>query len=312
MLSNFRLTKEIMDFNQVRYFLALADTLNFTRAAERCYVSQSALTQAIKRLEAELGGELINRDGRYTELTDLGKSLRGYFEQIDRTRHLVRTTAKAVTSGEIAELNIGLMCTIGPRVLAGMLDAFQMRYPMVSIALHDVAPVSIPNLLLSGALDGVFCARHGPAHPQLRYVGLFEEAMVIAFPSGHAFAEMDAVPLREIAKQRYVERLHCEFRKEVLELFKEEDLQIEVVFRSQREDWIQSLVRDGMGICCIPRYSLLRPEIDHRPIIDPVLSRTVELAVVDQAESTPALNMLIEQASNHDWPTYERTVTPAG
>ena len=301
-----------MDFNQVRYFLALADTLNFTRAAEQCYVSQPALTQAIKRLEAELGGELIRRDGRYTELTDLGKSLRGHFEQIDRTRHLVRLTAKAVTSGEIAELNIGVMCTIGPRVLAGMLDAFQKRHPMVSIVLHDVTPKSIPDLLISGALDGVFCGRHGPPHPQLRYVELFEEAMVIAFPAGHEFAKMDTVPLRAIAGQRYVERLHCEFRQEVLELYKEEDLELEVVFRSQREDWIQSLVRDGMGVCCIPQYSLLRPELDHRPIVDPVLSRKVEFAVVDQAQIATALDMLIEQASNHDWPVSEHTVNAAG
>ncbi len=291
-----------MDFNQVRYFLALANTLNFTRAAEQCYVSQPALTQAIRRLEGELGGELIHRDGKYTELTELGKSLRGYFEQIDRTRHLVRSTAKAVTSGEIAELNIGVMCTIGPRVLVGMLDAFQMQHPMVSIVLHDVTPGSIPDLLLSGALDGVFCARHRSPHSQLHCVELFEEAMVVAFPAGHEFAKMEAVPLREIAKQRYVDRLHCEFRNEFLEFYKEQDIQLDITFRSQREDWIQSLVREGMGVSMMPRYSLLRPELDHRPIIEPLLSRTVEFAIVDQTKTTPALNMLMEQVKNHDWP----------
>ncbi len=291
-----------MDFNQIRYFLALADTLNFTRAAERCYVSQPSLTQAIKRLENELGGELIRRDGRYTELTELGKSLREHFEQINRTRHMVRTTAKAVTSGGIAELNIGLMCTIGPRLLTGMLDEFQMKHPLVSMVLHDIVPSSIPDLLRSGALDGVFCARHGPPHSQLRYVGLFEEAMVIAFPTNHVFEQMDAIPLREITKHRYVERLHCEFGEEIRELFRNENFNLEVAFRSQREDWIQSLVRDGMGICCIPRYSLLRPELDHRPIIDPVLSRKVELAVVDQASTPRALDFLIEHVRNYNWP----------
>jgi len=290
-----------MDFNQVRYFLALANTLNFTRAAEQCYVSQPALTQAIKRLETELGGELIHRDGRYTELTELGKSLRGHFEQIDRTRHLVRTTAKAVTTGEVAELNIGLMCTIGPRLLAGMLDAFQMQHPMVSLVLHDVTPASIPDLLLSGALDGTFCARRGPPHPQLRYVDLFEEAMVVAFPSGHAFAEMDAVPLQAVAEQHYVDRLHCEFRHEFLEFCEDENLELDVVFRSQREDWIQSLIRDGAGVSVIPQYSLLRPELDYRPITDPTLSRSVEFAVVDQPEVTAVLDMLIEWVRIHDW-----------
>ena len=290
-----------MDFNQVRYFLALANTLNFTRAAEQCYVSQPALTQAIKRLEVELGGELIHRDGRYTELTVLGKSLREHFEQIDRTRHLVRTTAKAVTSGEVAELNIGLMCTIGPRALAGLLDAFQMQHPMVSLVLHDVTPGSISDLLLSGALDGAFCARHGPPHDQLRYVELFEETMVVAFPPDHAFAELDVVPLRAVATQRYVDRLHCEFRQEFLEFCEEEDFELDVVFRSQREDWIQSLIRDGVGVSVIPQYSLLRPELDFRPIADPMLSRRVEFAVVDQPEVTEALAMLMEQLENHDW-----------
>ena len=156
-----------MDFNQVRYFLALAETLNFTRAAEQCYVTQPALTQGIKRLENELGGELLHRDGRYTELTDLGRALRSHFEQINRTRHLVRTTAKAVISGDIAELNIGVMCTIGPRVLAVMLNSFQMSHPMISIVLHDVTPTPIENLLLTGGLDAIFCARHGSAHSQL-------------------------------------------------------------------------------------------------------------------------------------------------
>lgn len=300
-----------MDFNQIRYFLALADTLNFTRAAEQCFVSQPALTQAIRRLEDELGGELIRRDGRDTQLTELGKSLRGHFEKIDRTRHMVRTTAKAVRAGEIAELNIGLMCTIGPGVLAGMLDEFRLAHPLVSIVLHDVAPAAIPEMLLSGALDGAFCARHGPPHKQLSYIELFEEPLVVAFPSGHAFAELEAVQLREIANQQYVERLHCEFREEVLDYYREKDLELDVAIRSQREDWIQGLVRDGVGVCCIPRYSLLRPELDHRPIIEPALSRKVAFATADNAERSPVLSMLTEKARSYNWPAYEPATGPA-
>jgi DNA-binding transcriptional LysR family regulator len=292
-----------MDFNQVRYFLALADTLNFTRAAERCYVTQPALTQGIKRLENELGGELIRRDGRYTELTDLGRALRSHFEQINRTRHLVRMTAKAVISGDIAELNIGVMCTIGPRVLAGMLDAFQMNHPMTSIVLHDVAPPAIENLLLTGGLDAVFCARHGSAHSRLRYIELFEESMVVAFPAGHEFSNYDSVTLMDIVKQRYVERLHCEFREETHEFSREHELDLDVAFKSEREDWIQSLIRDGVGVSMIPKYSLLQPELDHRPIVDPPLTRRVELAIVDDADASPALNRLIEEATVYDWPS---------
>ncbi len=291
-----------MDFNQVRYFLALAETLNFTRAAERCFVTQPALTQGIKRLEDELGGELIKRDGRYTELTELGLSLRSHFEQINRTRNLVKMTARSVVSGDVAELNIGIMCTIGPRVLTGMLNAFQMNNPMISIVLHDVTPNSIPDLLLTSGLDAVFCARHGPAHLRLRYLNLFEEPMVVAFPKSHEFSDYETVMLMDVVKQRYVERLHCEFRQDTHNFSRQQELELNVVFRCEREDWIQSLVRDGIGVSIIPRYSLLQPELDHRPIVDPEMTRMVELAIVNDAELPSALERLIDAAVAYEWP----------
>ncbi len=292
-----------MDFNQVRYFLALADTLNFTRAAERCFVSQPALTQSIKRLEDELGGELVCRDGRYTELTELGRSMRSHFEQINRTRLLVKKTAKSIVSDDIAELNVGLMCTIGPRLLAGMLNDLQMNHPMISIILHDVTPTAFPDLLLTGSLDAVFCARHGPEHARLRHIHLFNEPMVAAFPKNHALAAFDEVPLDEVLKHPYIERLHCEFRQETYEFSKERDLEMNIIFSSEREDWIQSLIHDGAGVSVIPRYSLLQPELNYRPIVNPVPTRSVELAIVDSKEVSPALDRLITESVAYMWPT---------
>ena len=299
-----------MDFNQIRYFLALADTLNFTRAAERCFVSQPALTQGIKRLEDELGGELVHRDGRYTELTELGRGLRTHFEQINRTRHLVRSTAEAIVSGEVAELNVGLMCTIGPRLLAGMLNDFQMNHPMVSIVLHDVTPAAFPDLLLTGSLDAVFSARHGPTTSRLRHVHLFDEPMVAVFPSHHPLAVFEEVPLVEVLKHPYIERLHCEFRQETYEFSKQHEQEMNIVFRSEREDWIQSLIHDGAGVSVIPRYSLLQPELNYRPIIDPVPTRSVELVVVEEEEASPALERLISESTAYTWPLSDNCPPP--
>lgn len=291
-----------MDFNQVRYFLALADTLNFTRAAERSYVSQPALTQSIKRLEDELGGELVHRDGRFTELTELGRNMRAHFEQINRTRLLVKKTAKSVVSGEVAELNVGLMCTIGPRLLAGMLSDLQLNHPMLSIILHDVTPTAYPDLLLTGSLDAVFCARHGPEHARLRHTHLFNEPMVAVFPKNHMLSAFDEVPLEEVLKHPYIERLHCEFRQEAYEFSKARNLEMNIVFSSEREDWIQSLIHDGAGVSVIPRYSLLQPELNYRPIVNPVPTRSVEIAVVDGQDVSPALDRLITESVGYAWP----------
>ncbi len=290
-----------MDFNQVRYFLALADSLNFTRAAERCSVSQPALTQAIRRLEEELGGALIVRSGQDSRLTPLGGALRGHFEEIDRTRSLVQSTADALLQGEVAELNVGVMCTIGPRLLGRMLDSFQMAHPSVSFVLHDVTPNVIEELLLSGALDGVFCSRRGAPHPLVEYTVLFDEALVVAFAAGHAFEEREAVPLCELANERYLDRLHCEFRKRVLEIYQQQGLNLNVAVRSQREDWIQSLIRNNNGVTALPRYSLLEPELLSRPICDPEMSRTVELAI-RKSDNNAALLALQAHAAVFAWP----------
>ncbi|OED39873.1 hypothetical protein AB833_13390 [Chromatiales bacterium (ex Bugula neritina AB1)] len=293
-----------MDFNQVRYFLAVSETLNFTRAAEQCHVTQPALTQAIKRLESELGGELLHRDGRYSELTVLGKSLRNHFQQIDRTRQLVRATARAVTSGEVAELNIGLMCTIGPVALGSLINRFQMEHPMVSLVLHDVTPDSIVDLLLSGAIQGAFCSKQGTPNQNLNYLPLFQETICVVFPQDHPFTQLDAVPLQSIAEYPYIDRLHCEFRSDYLRLCADCELDLNVAFRSQREDWIQCLIGDGLGVSVIPRYSLCHPALNHRPIADPPLSRQIAFATVNQPDSAPALDLLMQLIQSHDWSPY--------
>lgn len=290
-----------MDFNQVRFFLAVSDTLNFTRAAELCNVTQPALTQSIKRLESELGSGLIHRNGRDTELTALGKSLRSHFQQIDRTKKLISSTAKAANSGEQSELNIGVMCTIGPMALSEPLKQFQAKYPKITLVLHDVTPSSITDLLLSGAIDSAFCAQQGAQHPRLKYIDLFVEPMVVAFAKNHPFTGMDEVSLKAIGDERYVDRLHCEFREDFMSYCAETYLELEVVFRSQREDWIQNLIREGLGVGVIPQYSLLHPTLDFRPISDSRMRRNIYFSYLDDPESTPGLNLLVDQIESFDW-----------
>ena len=292
-----------MDFNQIRYFLALAKTLNFTRAAEQCNVSQPALTQSIKRMEQELGGELISRDGRYTELTELGKSLLFYFEQIDKTRDLVRSTANAITAGESTELNIGIMCTLGPQVLGEMLEKFQMQNPNISVVLHDVILSRIPELLLSGAINCAFCSGHNVRNDVLCYEHLFQEPMVAAFVCGHPLSKLEEVPMMELSKYPYLDRLLCEFRLEFIKHCKEKNCDLNIVFSSQREDWIQSLLINGVGISAVPKYSILCSELEYRKIVEPPIFRQVEFAYLNQTNLSPTLSVLADYVKHYNWPT---------
>src|SRR5439155_3241321 len=103
-----------MEMHQVRYFLALGELLNFTRAAERCHVSQPALTRAIQTLEDELGGPLLHRERHNTHLTELGRMMRPYLQDVLEQSRKAKERARAFASLGAAPLALGVMCTIGP------------------------------------------------------------------------------------------------------------------------------------------------------------------------------------------------------
>src|SRR4029453_10951985 len=103
-----------MEMHQIRYFLAVCNTLNSTRAAEQCHVTQPALTRAIQKLEEELGGLLFRRERHLTHLTDLGLLMKPHFGQVLSETDAARSTASSFLKLERATLKLGVMCTIGP------------------------------------------------------------------------------------------------------------------------------------------------------------------------------------------------------
>ncbi|TDF34765.1 LysR family transcriptional regulator [Alteromonadaceae bacterium M269] len=294
-----------MDINQIRYFLALSRTLSFTKAAEISYVSQPALTQSIKRLEEELGGALIHRDGRNTRLTELGRLLKEHFEKIENIRGVVKKTARNYLDGKYQELHIGLMCTIGPGIISHFLHDFRRLNPGVLLFLHDVTYDEIPKLLRTGAMDGVIYASHDDfVKKNESTFFLYEESMVVAFHDKHAFSEFKEIQMSQIASERYVDRLHCEFRDAFLDYCRENAIEPKVIFRSQREDWILNFVSEGSGVCVIPQFSLLQQSVKFRPIANPYLSREVNLMVMESENNSKGLGSLIELASDYPWKKY--------
>src|SRR6202012_3826302 len=110
-----------MKLHQVRYFVAVSRLLNFTRAAEQCNVTQSALTKAIQKLEQELGGELIHRERLLTQLTDLGKLVLPAFERLVAAADSARAVAREYQRKDNAPLKIGLTPCVSPNLLVAPL-----------------------------------------------------------------------------------------------------------------------------------------------------------------------------------------------
>src|SRR5215475_5618066 len=127
-----------MEFNQIRYFLNLAETLNFTEAARRSGVSQPSLTRAIQRLEEELGSQLIYRDGKDSRLTVLGRDVQAEFMRIELALRNVREHSESIVLGRRRILDIAVATTIGPAPFTAFFDDALCQLPSVAINMHPL------------------------------------------------------------------------------------------------------------------------------------------------------------------------------
>src|SRR4051812_36025893 len=241
-----------MEMHQVRYFLAVADTLNFTRAAEQCHVSQPALTRAIQQLEEELGGLLLRRERKLTHLTDFGRLIEPHLRQLSADAEAAKSTAKRFLNLEEAQIRLGVMCTIGPARFMGFLAAFRTANPGCELTLVEGVPGGLAQMLLAGDLDLAVMAQPEAFNERLDVLPLYRERFGIAFPTGHRLETQNRIRITDVAGETYLRRINCEYRDYLAERLRECGVAVRVGFQSEREDWIQMMVAAGFGVCFRP------------------------------------------------------------
>ena len=291
-----------METHQIRYFLAVCDTLNFTRAAERCNVTQPALTRAVQKLEEELGGLLFRRERHLTHLTDLGRLVRPQLAQIWDQAETAKTTAQSFLKLEDAALNVGLMCTIGPLRGIGFLNTFRNDHPGIDITLLEGVPSKLAELLTDGSLDVAVMAQPAAFDERCDVYPLYREHFVLAFPPGHRFESHNAIRFKDIAGESYLRRINCEYRDHLGMIGRELGVDLRIAYRSEREDWIQTMVMAGMGICFMPEYSVIVPGLQTRRVIDPDVVREVSLVTVAGRRFSPAVATFVRAIKAYQWP----------
>jgi LysR family hydrogen peroxide-inducible transcriptional activator len=291
-----------MEMHQIRYFLAVCETLNFTRAAEQCHVTQPALTRAIQKLEEEFGGLLFRRERSLTHLTDLGRLVRPQLEQIWKQSEAAKTTAKSFLKLESAPLNLGVMCTIGPMRGIGFVTDFWRTNQGIEITLREGVPEKLSQLLREGDIDLAVMAQSEPFEERFVARPLYRERFLVAFPSGHRFAGQNGVRMQDVDGESYLLRINCEFKDHLRSLREAEGVELHHVYRSEREDWIQTMVMAGIGIAFLPEYSVLLPGLQTRPLVDPEVSREVSLVTVAGRRFSPAVAAFVRAITAYPWP----------
>jgi DNA-binding transcriptional LysR family regulator len=299
-----------MEMQQIRYFLAVAETLNFTRAAEKCNISQPALTRAIKALEDELGAPLINREQRNTHLSELGRMMTPYFQTIHEQSASARTAANEFRRLGKATLKIGAMCTIGPSIVAEFLARYSHTYGNVEIEVAALGLGALKNKLAAGELEVALLASPDPLSDEFHALPLFDENFVLAISTAHRLANSDAVPCRELDGERYINRANCEYYDHVHEIFIRSGVRTRRVFSSECDEWVIGMIKAGLGFGYFPEFAVSDPGIILKPLIEPSFSRTVSLVSVRGRPHSPAVGAFVKQARLEKWPAAKSAKHP--
>ena len=165
------------------------------------------------------------------------------------------------------------MCTIGPLRGIGFLNDFQHAHPGIDVTLLEGVPGKLGELLHEGSLDVAVMAQPGPFDERFDVHKLYREHFVIAFPPGHRFEAQNAIRFKDVQDETYLRRINCEYRDHLGAISAAvSGSACKIAYRSEREDWIQTMVMAGMGICFMPEYSTVVPGLQTRRVVDPEVS----------------------------------------
>jgi DNA-binding transcriptional LysR family regulator len=286
-----------MEMHQVRYFLAVAEALNFTRAAEACNVTQPTMTRAIKLLEQEFGGALFHRDRSQTELTELGRMMLPHMQQIWQKTADAKRVAASYGKAERTVLRLGMMCTIAPSALLMLMRAMRQKHPAIELIVTDAAGALLEEQLLAGEIDVAIYAKSDTFGDRLYHVALYREPFVIAVAPDSTLADAATIRVADLDGLDYIDRINCEFGEYALRIFEQQRIKDRTVYRSDRDDWVLAMVAAGFGYAFIPEQCASHPGVVARRLIEPEIWREVCLITVRGRPHAPPVGALVREAA---------------
>ena len=268
-----------MELHQLRYFVAVAETGSFTRAAEREGVTQPTLSEQVIRLESQdkgIGKRLFDRLGRKVVLTDAGQLLLAHAQSILAA---VGEAERAVRdSGEGGRLRIGAIPTVAPFLLPPTVIRFRKDHPGVQILLKEDLTERLLADLLAGELDAGLMAL--PIRDDRLHVEkLFSEPLVMALPPKHQLAARTEIKLADVMDEPFIllDDVHC-FGDQVLSFCHRGGLEPQVVCRGEQIVTLLAMVAAGQGVSVVPEMAALADKAKscvYRPLGKPAPTRTL-------------------------------------
>ena len=242
-----------MEIHQLRYFVAVADEGNFSRAAAKVRVAQPSLSQQIRKLEAEIGQPLFDRLPRSVVLTEAGRCLLEYARQILASIGDARRCVDELKGKVAGDVAVGAIPTIAPYVLPKLVVTFQNHYPDVTLHVVEDVTAVITRRVETGELD-VAVASTCQRSPTLRIQRLGSEPLLALVPEGHALAKQTMITLDDLKSQRFLllHEMHC-LSQQVHHLLESRRFRPEVALAGSQLSTIANMVAAEIGVSIVPR-----------------------------------------------------------
>jgi LysR family transcriptional regulator, hydrogen peroxide-inducible genes activator len=290
-----------VEMHQIRYFLAVAAELNFTRASERCNVAQPSLTRAIRLLEEELGGQLFHRERANTHLSELGRIVMPHLQGVYDQTHAAKRIATDFASLKKTTLRLGIMCTVAPGQLVDLLKSTTSRNPGIELTIVDASAKELKQRLLAGDLEvAIYCLPAEPDDDDVHSISLFREQMMIVLPPSHPLVGCNAIRPKDLQGASYLNRVNCEFNGYAGRFFGD-GVTWKMVYRSERDDWILAMIKSGLGFGFMPEFAVTDPDVAVRPLVEPEFWREVKLVTVRGRPHSPAVGAFVREAMRAKW-----------
>jgi DNA-binding transcriptional LysR family regulator len=299
-----------MEMHQVRYFLAVARVLNFTRAAEECHVAQPSLTRAIKQLEQELGGELFRRERNLTHLSELGQRMLPLMQQCYESAVTAKALASALKSGAVAPLSVALSLAVNIGILVPFLTELVRVFPGLELRFARGSGPEVAELLKKGEAEVAIAGSLGESWDRLDAWPLFAEPYQLAVGKRHPLARRRSVSADELVSERLICRVHCEHLEEVNAFVEAHRCGGTPSHKVVSEHDLTRLLEANLGVSIAPVSSAKGDNVCLIPISGLDVTRTVHIFGVAGRQRSMAASTLIKMLRAADWSGYETAAQP--
>ncbi len=245
-----------MEFHQLRYVCAIAETGSFSRAAERCQVAQPSLSQQVLKLEEDLGVKLFDRLGRSVRLTEAGRAFLPHARSILNQVEAARSSAADKSADVRGSVAVGVIPTIAPYLMPRYTAAFAKRYPEAKLRIVEETTPVLVEALRSLSIDLAILALP-LRHKDLETFPLRTEPIFAVLPKSHPRAQEKSLALRELRGERFVMLRdgHC-FRDLSLAACSHARVTPRIAFESDQFSSLFGMVAAGVGVSLVPEMAI--------------------------------------------------------